>query len=265
MIPSRRPAPPATFRAQYANAYDLLYAEKDYTGECDVLQRALAEFGSNLPGTILDIGCGTGGHAIPFARQGHAVVGLDSSPDMLNAAARKADAAGVAHRLTLLHADIGSPLDLPRCEAAIMMFIVIGYIADQQSLANALANVRRCLPPGGVFLFDFWYGPAVEAQPPQQTWRLIERDEERVIRLTSAELDRQARVCSVTFRLLRIVGGHVIDESSEDHRVRYFHVPELRSLLDAAGLELLHVGGFPDYRADPGDGWTAFAAARVSG
>ena len=40
--------------------------------------------------SILDIGCGTGSHALPFADMGYAVTGVDISEDMLEIARKKA-------------------------------------------------------------------------------------------------------------------------------------------------------------------------------
>jgi ubiquinone/menaquinone biosynthesis C-methylase UbiE len=48
---------------------------------------------------ILDLGCGTGMLAIPFARLGMAVTAMDPEPDMLAAAGRAAEAAGVTLNL----------------------------------------------------------------------------------------------------------------------------------------------------------------------
>ena len=45
--------------------------------------------------SILDVGCGTGRHAVELARRGYAVTGLDLSSEMLRVAAEAADAAGV--------------------------------------------------------------------------------------------------------------------------------------------------------------------------
>ncbi|MGC5015812.1 class I SAM-dependent methyltransferase [Streptosporangium sp. DT93] len=47
-------------------------------------------------GHVLELGCGTGHKLIPIASDGHPCVGLDSSPDMLAEARRKADERGVA-------------------------------------------------------------------------------------------------------------------------------------------------------------------------
>src|SRR5690242_5009291 len=59
------------------------------------------------PGTVLEIGCGTGRLTLPLARAGHVVTGVDLSPAMLARARSKlaAEPPEVRARVTLLEAD----------------------------------------------------------------------------------------------------------------------------------------------------------------
>ena len=61
----------------YAQYYDLLYREKDYPGEVDYVDALIKKYAVNDARTILDLGCGTGGHAILLARKGYRVTGVD--------------------------------------------------------------------------------------------------------------------------------------------------------------------------------------------
>src|SRR5260370_19420094 len=91
------------FGADYANAYDVLYQDKDYASECDLIERVFAEYaaGRRVKG-VLDLGCGTGGHAVPLAERGYEVVGVDRSAEMLRHAVERSradrDAAQVSSR-----------------------------------------------------------------------------------------------------------------------------------------------------------------------
>ena len=76
----------------YGNQYD----HQEYTagtiGEVEFIE---SEINRNRAARILDIGCGTGRHAIELARRGYSVVGIDLSESMLTKARAKARSCGV--------------------------------------------------------------------------------------------------------------------------------------------------------------------------
>ena len=74
-----------------AEVYDLIYKDKDYERECDFLEEIFKKYSTIFPvKTVLDAGCGSGGHAIPLAKRGYRVVGFDLSEVMISQARKKA-------------------------------------------------------------------------------------------------------------------------------------------------------------------------------
>jgi hypothetical protein len=70
----------------------------------------------------------------------------------------------------------------------------------------------------------------------------------------------------VTIRVLKLVGNHVADETVEHHTIRYFKRVTLTKLLEAAGMELLRLGSFPEYWHEPDTQyWSALGIARAVG
>ena len=55
---------------RYARFYDVLYRDKDYAAECRYLERIFDRHSPRRVRSVLDLGCGTGGHAL-FLRQFH--------------------------------------------------------------------------------------------------------------------------------------------------------------------------------------------------
>lgn len=258
------------FGPAYAAVYDALYGEKDYAGESDLIAHLFALHADGPVASVLDLGCGTGGHALPLAGRGLRVTGVDRSPAMLaRARAKSAEmAAGMAGATVVapefIEADVRT-LRLGRVfDAAIMMFAVLGYQHDDDALLATLASVRRHLPPSGLFLFDIWYGPAVLAQRPGDRVRSISQTDERIFRTTRSELDIRAQICRVDFHVLRLAGDRLVGEEQETHTMRFFFDRELGLALAASGFRLEALRAFPDIDREPDETtWTVIGVARA--
>jgi len=90
------------------NANKALWEKGDFT-EIAALMRQSGEaivnsLGMSPPFRALDLGCGDGTTAIPLARQGGEVVGIDIAKNLVEAGNRRAAAAGL-HRLTFREGD----------------------------------------------------------------------------------------------------------------------------------------------------------------
>ena len=84
-----------TYRSLHARHYDLIYAGKPYAQEAAFVDSLIRR----PRGRLLDLACGTGRHAVEFARQGWDVTGVDYSDDLLDEARGNAERAGVHVRL----------------------------------------------------------------------------------------------------------------------------------------------------------------------
>jgi SAM-dependent methyltransferase len=240
------------FGDAYAAAYDALYRDKDYEAECDLLEELFGCYGPRAVESVLDLGCGTGRHAVALLRRGYEVVGVDRSAAMVaEARARAATANAAFHVGDVRDADLGR-----RFDAVVMLFAVLGYQTTNADALAALRTVQRHLVDGGLALFDVWYGPAVLAQRPSARERTVGA----LRRRSSSRLDVSRQICSVAFELHRS-GGDVVRET---HDMRFFFPLELELLLDAAELELLRIGSFPDFERDPDETtWSVLVAARA--
>jgi 2-polyprenyl-3-methyl-5-hydroxy-6-metoxy-1,4-benzoquinol methylase len=76
----------------YGNKYDSESFTQGTVGECDFIER---EIGFNRSKKILDIGCGTGRHAIELSKRGYNVTGIDLSDSQLARAREKAEKQGL--------------------------------------------------------------------------------------------------------------------------------------------------------------------------
>ena len=90
------------FGSEYADVYDVLYRDKDYLEESRLIDRLLQTYGNGSVRSLLDLGCGTGNHALPLAQRGYEVVGVDRSARMLESAHKKAISGQIDGKVKLL-------------------------------------------------------------------------------------------------------------------------------------------------------------------
>jgi SAM-dependent methyltransferase len=249
------------FGEAYAAAYDALYHDKDYPAECDLIEAVFARHAERRVEHVLDLGCGTGGHAVLLAERGYEVVGVDRSAEMLRRARQRGGPARFqVGDLTSLDLGPESTFD-----AVLIMFAVLGYLTENAELESGLRAARRHLDEGGLLFADVWYGPAVLAQRPSERVKVIDTDTSaQVIRAASGRLDPRRDVCSVDYHLWCLEDGKLTAEVRERHRMRYFFEPELQAFLSTGGFELLRIGGFPDLDEEPSERtWNVAFVARA--
>lgn len=222
------------FKEEYAGAYDALYQDKDYEQECNYIEALFKKY-NYRPKTILDLGCGTGGHALILTRRGYTVSGVDRSASMLEIARQKAE----AQRLDIefIEGDLTRISTNKKYDAVISMFAVMGYQTTNTALAAACKVAKDCLVPGGMFMFDCWHGHAVIADKPAPRIKEINSGSgERIIRFTLPEIDEMNHVVNVNFRVWRTKGTE-FTETSESHLMRFLFPQETRYFLEVAGFE----------------------------
>jgi SAM-dependent methyltransferase len=246
------------FGRDYAAAYDDLYQDKNYVAESDLIENIFKLYGQAHVRRVLDLGCGTGGHAVVLAARGYDVMGIDRSPEMLERA-RARDSAARFELGEIGSFDAGETFD-----AVLMMFAVLGYQVGNADVNAALSTVRRHLRPNGLFLCDFWYGPAVLGQRPSERVKVIDTPSAQVIRVAAGELDTLHDLCMVRYHVWRIEDGRVTTETREQHPMRYFFAPELELFLSAGGFELVRLGAFPNIEDEATDHtWNVALVARA--
>lgn len=230
------------FGPQYAGVYDALYKDKDYVAEARFVRRQLHGLVPSVGGSLLDLGCGTGLHAVELAKAGYAVTGLDRSPDMVARADTRRGAlpTDVAGRLAFKVGDMCGADEHRRFDAVLSLFHVICYMTDDAMLSAALATVRRHLEPGGAFLFDFWHEDAVLSQPPEVRERVIDVDGRRIKRTTTPLWEPEKSLVHITYDLRDEAGSAPAEQ--ETHTIRYFARPELEAHLQRAGLSVVRFG-----------------------
>jgi len=250
------------FGKEYASSYDLLYQDKDYAKEVKFLEGVFAKYALS-PSTVLDLGCGTGGHALELAKRGYRITGVDRSKEMLDIAIEKAQSSGLDIRFVT--GDIAELELRERFDAVISMFAVMSYQATDEALRGVCETARAHLCNRGVFIFDCWHAPAVLSEKPAARVKEVPLDDkEKMIRFTEPILDIQNHTVDVRFRLCRTVEGSLTDRTRESHIMRFLFREELELFLEKAGFDSIEFHPFmePDRELSDSD-WNMVVVARA--
>ena len=189
-------------------------------------------------GRILDIGCGTGRHAVELARKGFRLTGVDLSAGMLEEARQAARRAGVS--VHWIHADVTrltvrEPFDaaICLCEGA---FGLLG--SDDDPLQHdwaILRNISAALKPSAPFLLTVLNGIRMirqYARPIGRTGNGSAKDE------TGGSFDPISMVERSPIEIETTDGKRTFLS-----RERGYLPSELSLLLHITGFEIEHIGG----------------------
>jgi SAM-dependent methyltransferase len=234
--------------AAYGRYYDALYRDKDYLAEAQYIQHLLCRLGAPN-GTILEFGSGTGQHGRFLAEQGYVVHGIERSPEMV---ARAASAPG----FTCQQGDIAHTKTGRQYDAVISLFHVISYQAPNDQLNAVFANAAAHLPVGGLFVFDFWYAPAVYTQQPMVRVKRMSDEQADITRIAEPTLLPNENRVDVNYTVfVRDRETGMVETLSEVHAMRYFTLPELDLLGNTYGFTRVEAEEFLTGRAPSADTW----------
>lgn len=248
----------------YSAYYDLLYQDKAYEAEAQyVFNRLRGTFGSTLA-TVLELGCGTGKHAHLLAQRDIDVTGIDLSETMVAQAQIRAQE---NPNLNFIQGDVRNLNLTQKFDGVISLFHVASYQTSNSDISRFLETGFRHLSPGGVFLFDFWYGPAVYAQQPVVRVKRMQNDRYIVTRI--AEPIHRTKDCCIEVNFEVLVeekATGIMKRINEVHPMRYFFLPELTLLLEKAGFHHndLHFEEWLTARDASPESWGVTAIVRKS-
>ncbi len=233
--------------AQLARYYDLENAA--FTEDLDFWLELAEAHG----GPILELGCGTGRVLLHLARRGHAVTGVDNSPEMLARLRQKLAAAArlLAAPPELVEADLSAfTLEQPHA-LALIPFNTFMHLLTPEAQVAALMNTRRNLKAHAPLVLDI-LNP-VEAYTGAEQGLTLERtfaDGDRSVQqFAQLSLNRAAQLAHVTWLYDSVGPTGEVQRLTVPLTLRYTFPGELRLLLEKCGFALKHLWG--DYDRSP--------------
>ncbi|WP_445151483.1 class I SAM-dependent methyltransferase [Baekduia sp. Peel2402] len=187
--------------------------------------RAAAELARTPEGgSLLDVPCGFGRHAIPLAEDGFDVTGVDRAAALLTEAKRRSEAPTWV---------LGDYRELPFADGtfdtAINLYTSLGYLGDEGDTA-VLAEIARVLKPGGRLVIETMHRDLLVRTFDESGWQLL--GEGRLL-LEQRAFDPIGGIAQDTQTLIGSDGRR----ESQTFATRVYSATELVAMVRAAGFE----------------------------
>jgi ubiquinone/menaquinone biosynthesis C-methylase UbiE len=189
-------------------------------------------------GPVVELAVGTGRIAVPIAKAGVPVIGVDLSKGMLSVAREQAEERSVSHLLELRVGDMRDPPVPERVPLVICPFRSMLHLPDEEEKFRALRAARSLLRPGGRICFDVFCPSREDIEETQARW--MEREPGIFER---ADWDEPSRTLALSVR-----GG----ERAVTMTLHWLERDAWEQLFRRAGLEVVALYGWFDRR--PFDG-----------
>jgi SAM-dependent methyltransferase len=197
-------------------------------------------------GPVVELACGTGRIAVPVAKAGVSVIGVDASAGMLAVAREYAAREGV--ELDLRQGDMREPPVGERVPLVLIPFRSLLHMTTEDDRLRALRAARELLLPGGRLLFDVFAPSPDDVEDTHARW--IEREPGIFER---ADWNENERTLTLSVRR---------GEEASSMLLAWLSPPEWRMLLDRAGFDVVEQWGWFDRRPYTAGEDVVFAAVR---
>lgn len=220
----------------FASVYDIFMEEVDYPAWVNYIRQTWESLGKK-PKSVIDLGCGTGNVAIPLAKAGYDVMGVDISYEMLAEAQRKAISEGVHIPFfcqDMIEMDLSCKVDcvLSLCDS-------LNYLTEDGELTAAFLAVSKHLNKKGLFLFDMNTKYKFQEVLGDKTYAAMTEDAAYFWENTFDE-DDQINEYYVSF-FIRQDNQETYERREEYHYERAYSLEEVKACLMENGFDLLNV------------------------
>ena len=220
--------------------YDVLNAEIDYTAWAAYIDGKIKS-DSDIPvSLVLDLCCGTGQMTMALDALGYDMTGVDLSPDMLQIARDKAEAAGRADRILFLCQDMCDLELYGTVQAAVSALDSLNQLGGEAELAKVFSLVHNYLEPGGLFCFDLNSPYKFEQIYGTNAYVL---EDEGIYCGWQNFYDPDTRICEFCTSVFTENEDGSYTRRDDFEREYCFTVEEVETLLAASGFALLSVEG----------------------
>jgi ubiquinone/menaquinone biosynthesis C-methylase UbiE len=216
-----------------ARYYDMTHKMHPYKAQTDFADMVFQKYG-NGGKRVIDVCCGTGGHARYMIEKGYDVTGIDLSQDMLAIAERKFR--NNERKPSFIQKDV-TKLDFDEEFDGAYCFNAFFHMTTYGTVVESLKGIQRSLKEGGAFTFDVFNGWQMLDTTPHM--HISHEGDTKVIEFNcNRTVDKMRRVKCIESLWFIEENGHISLEL-DSYELRMFFHDELMFLLENSGFEPL--------------------------
>lgn len=194
-----------------------------------------AQLGLTADSTLLDVTCGPGLYAVPFAKQGVRVTGIDFAPAAIAHARQLAQMEGVGARASFIQQDMRQ-MTLPanHFDAAILLYGQLAVMPKAEAQA-VLAAIGAALKPNGRLLLEMLHPDHVD-KTDSNWWYTDDTGlwgDAPFLHLGERFWDADERVSIERYHILHLDSGKMDEITLCD---QLYELDEIREMMATAGM-----------------------------
>lgn len=221
------------------------------------------KLGLTADATLLDVTCGPGLYAVPFAKQGVQVTGIDFAPAAIAHARQLAQGEGMAARASFIQQDIRQmALPVNHFDAAILLYGQLAVMpkADAQAVLSAIG---AALKPNGRLLLEMLHPDQID-KTDSSWWYTDDTGvwgDAPFLHLGERFWDADERVSTERYHILHLDSGKMDEIELCD---QLYAPDEMRAMMATAGMGKTAVfaawDGLPLYDAEE---WLVYIGEKI--
>ena len=233
---------------KFSDYYELLYKDKDYNAEAAYIHNLISRHNTNFK-DILEFGSGTGKHARILVGLGYTVHGIELSENMISKAK-------IVPGFTCQQGDITNSKMDKTYDVVTSLFHVMCYQITNKQLKGVFENAAAHLNKDGLFIFDFWYSPAVYAQKPSVRVKRAANEKIEITRIAEPVIIPNENRVDINYSIyVKSLIDQKIHMITETHSVRHFSLPEIDIICEMYGFKRLQTEEFKTGKKVSEDTW----------
>jgi ubiquinone/menaquinone biosynthesis C-methylase UbiE len=221
-----------------AKIYDKIWGRYDYDADVRFLDEL---FRTHNCRSIIDIGCGTGNHALKLSKLGYDITGLDVSSAMLEKAKEK-DRMG---KIKFIQGNM-KKLEVPiprgrKFDAAICLGAAISHMTTNKNMKTFLNGLHTMLKKDGLFIFDARNAKKINEDylNKLRLEHVITEDKLQLLFLTYNTRHPRNRNVIIWRPICVMNDDGKVDLQIREHALRWFHFPKLQRMLAENHFEVV--------------------------